>query len=248
MMTAEPMPPVRTTHVWHTPAGPWCYDQWGRHGRPVVLIPPVLFDRTMWWPAAADLRPHATVLAVDLPGHGQSAPRERYDPDDLVDDLACLIHSLDLRQAPVVVGHGSSASLANLFAARYATHAVVTVDAAEPTPGDIATGPRDVRSYLSGLHLDALPPRYHDLVTPRQDPGLLAAYAGCMVPELPVTPAGPAGRPARLAVHSRPPCWVRPLGTASVAAPWRHEIYEVDGRFAHLTDITRFVHDIRTLL
>jgi len=247
-MTAESMPPVRTTHVWHAPAGSWCYDLWGRHGRPVVLIPPVLFDRTMWWPAAADLRPHATVLAVDLPGHGQSAPRERYDPDELVDDLAFLIHSLDLRQAPVVVGHGSSGSLADLFAARYATHAVVTVDAVEPAPVDAATRQRELRSYLAALHLDALPPRYRDLVTPSQDQGLLAAYADCMLPERPTAPAGPSGRPVRLAVHSRPLSSPRPPGTGSVAVPWRHEIYDVDGRFAHLTDITRFVHDIRTLL
>lgn len=247
-MTAEPMPPVRATHVWHAPAGAWCYDVWGRHGRPVVLIPPVLFDRTIWWPAAADLRPHATVLAVDLPGHGQSAPRGRYDPDELVDDLACLIHSVDLRLAPVVVGHGSSASLAELFAARYATHAVVTVDAPEPAPVDTAARPRDVRSYLAGLCLDAVPPAYRDLVAPLRDPGLLAAYADCMFAARPAAPAGPAGRPARLVVHSRPPSSTRPPGTGPVAAPSRHEVYDVDGRFAHLTDVSRFAHDIRTLL
>jgi pimeloyl-ACP methyl ester carboxylesterase len=217
MMAAEPMPPVRTSHVWCAPAGPWCYDLWGRHGRPVVLIPPVLFERTVWWPAAADLRAHATVLAVDLPGNGQSAPREHYDPGELVDDLACLLHSLDLRQAPVVVGHGSSASLAELFAARYATHAVVTVDA----PG--TTHPREVGSYLAGLHLDVLPPEYRDLVTPRRDPGLLSAYADCLSPG-------------------------RPPGTGPGAAPWRHEVHNMGGRLAHLTEITRFVRDIRRLL
>lgn len=218
MMTAEPMPPVRTTHVWHAPAGPWCYDLWGRHGRPVVLIPPVLLERTVWWPAAADLRAHATVLAVDLPGNGQSAARRHYDPGELVDDLAGLIHSLGLRQAPVVVGHGSSASLADLFAARYAAHAVVTVD---PAPACAATRTCDVRSYLAGLHLDVLPSHYRGLVTPRRDPGLLAAYAECMAPG-------------------------RPTGTGT--APWRHEVHNVDGRFAHLTEITRFVGDIRKLL
>jgi pimeloyl-ACP methyl ester carboxylesterase len=140
MILRTPRPPLRTDHRLSAPAGAWAYDLWGRHGRPVLLIPAILFDRLLWWPAAADLRPYATVVAVDLPGHGESAARDRYDPDELVDDLARLVAGLGSTRAPVVVGHGASAALAVHFAARYATHAVVTVDAFDdcrrPVPRD----------------------------------------------------------------------------------------------------------------
>lgn len=242
-MTAHTLPPMRTTHVWRAPDGLWCYDMWGRGGRPLLLIPAVLFDRVMWWPAAADLRPDATVVAVDLPGHGGSTRRDRYDPDELVDDLAHLIHRLDVRRVPVVVGHASSAALAARFAARYATHAVIAVD-----PPDLAEAPVDLDQYLTGLDVGAIPAQYRDMVTPVRDAGLLARYAGCMRSDRSVV-AGARGvaHAARVAVHSQPP----PPGVCSPGAwrgSWRHHVYDVPGRFAHLADLPRFVDDIRALL
>ncbi|GAA4959884.1 alpha/beta hydrolase [Actinoplanes utahensis] len=233
----ECLPPMRTTHHFPAPAGQWCYDLWGANGRPVVLLPAVLFDRTGWWPTAADLRPHATVIAVDLPGHGTSARRDSYDPAELVDDLACLVDSLQLRRAPVIVGHGPSALLADLFAARYATHAVIAVD---PSPAaDLSVG---VDSYLRTWDLEAVPEQYHDLVRVTRDAGLLAAYANGLQTS-PVPPASGV-TPTRLAVHSQPspPC------LPGDAGQWRHEIYDVPGRFAHLTAGRRLITDLRALL
>jgi pimeloyl-ACP methyl ester carboxylesterase len=228
VLTGPALPPVRTEHLWPAPGGLWAYDVWGRHGRPVLLIPAVMFDRTMWWPAAADLRPHATVIAVDLPGHGASARRERYDHEEIVDDQARLVAGLAVTRAPVVVGHGASAALAVLFAARYATHAVVTVDASPDGPRAAHVG-----EYLAAMDLDALPARYRDLARPAGDPGLLTGYAPCL--EVPRT-----GRTVRLAVHSRPPS--QPAEDRSVA------VYDVPSRFAHLTAGSRFVRDIGALL
>ena len=241
-MTDPRLPPVRCTDLWHAPGGAWSYDTWGRHGRPVVFIPAVLFDRRMWWPAAVDLRPHATVVAVDLPGHGDSSPRSQYEPDELVDDLAQLIHHLGTRRAPIVVGHASSASLAALFASRYTAHAVVLVD--PPTTADL---PADLDSYLRHLGLHAIPSPYHGMVTPVADPDLLAAYSRCMQPVPTLKTAGAATESARLALHSRPPASPPSVDEAPVRQ-WRQEIYDVAGCFAHLTDERRFVHDIRTLL
>ena len=219
MTLRTPCPPLRTDHQLPAPAGRWAYDLWGRHGRPLVLIPAILFDRMMWWPAAADLRPYATVVAVDLPGHGESAARDRYDPDDLVEDLARLVAGLGSTRAPVVVGHGASAPLAVHFATRYATHAVVTVDALDDCPR-----PARRDEYLARMRLDALPDRYRDLVRPATDPGLLSAYGRCL--DLGAPPAVPGT--ARLDVHSR--------------------AYGVPGRFAPLTAATRFVDDLGALL
>jgi len=223
------LPPQRTDHRLPAPAGRWTYDLWGHHGRPLVLIPAILFERVMWWPAAADLRPHATVVAVDLPGHGGSAARDRYDPDELVDDLARLVAGLGSTRAPVVVGHGASAALAVHFATRYATHAVVTVDA----PGHF---PAQRDEYLAGMRLESLPDRYRDLVVPAADPHLLTGYARCRGPH--PTPA--VARTARLAVHSEP--------LPAPAPGWPARVYDIPGRFAHLTAAPRFVEDIRTML
>jgi pimeloyl-ACP methyl ester carboxylesterase len=232
-VTGQVLPPLRSTNVWRTPRSLWSYDCWGQHGRPLILIPALMFDRVMWWPAAADLRPHATVIAVDLPGHGASTRRSRYDPYDIVDDLAALIAHLGVPQAPLVVGHGLSAGLAALFATRYATHAVVTVD------GDTAVS-ADPDRYLSDMGLDVLPERYRDLITPG-DPRMLHEYAACMG-LLPSAPSTGATRYARLAVHSRTP------SHDERASGWRHEVHDVPGRFPHLADVGRFVADVQALL
>jgi pimeloyl-ACP methyl ester carboxylesterase len=241
-MTDPQLPPVRSTHRWRAPRGTWAYDSWGQHGRPVVFIPAVLFDRRMWWPAAADLRPHATVVAVDLPGHGDSSHRTQYEPDELVDDLAQLIHHLGTRRAPIVVGHASSASLTSLFASRYTTHAVVVVD-----PPATSDPPADVHSYLEQLGLSAIPSSYHGMVSPRADPELLRAYARCMQPVPVLKATGAAMESARLALYSATPA-APPSPEENPGAQWRREIYGVAGCFAHLTDQRRFVHDIRALL
>lgn len=219
MNVRTPCPPLRTDHRLPAPAGRWVYDRWGSDGRPVVLIPAILFDRMMWWPAAADLRPHASVVAVDLPGHGGSAVRSRYDPDELVADLAELVAGLRTTRAPVVVGHGASAALAVHFATRYATHAVVTVDAF-----DDRLRPADRDTYLARMRLDVLPERYRDLARPAADPGLLTAYGSCL--DLHAPPAVPGT--LRLDLHSA--------------------AYDVPGRFAPLTAGSRFVADLRVLL
>jgi pimeloyl-ACP methyl ester carboxylesterase len=235
-VTGRTLPPLRSTKVWPARGGLWCYDQWGRHGRPLILIPAVLFGRTTWWPAAADLRPHATVVAVDLPGHGGSDHRSRYDPDELIDDLAELVAHLGLRQAPVVVAHGGSAGLAVRFAHRYAVHAVVTVDPYLPERADPAR-------YLRDMRTDSVPPHLRDLASPVGEPELLAAYRRSMASS-PIAADRPAARPARLAVHSRSPA---PRVTAALPG-WRHEVYGVPGRFAQLSALDCVVRDVRALL
>jgi pimeloyl-ACP methyl ester carboxylesterase len=112
------------------------------------------------------------MIAVDLPGHGSSSRRERYDADELVDDLAELIAGLQLRRAPVMVGHGPSATLATLFAARYATHAVVAVD---PCPPAVLT--TDLDAYLHAMGTYAIPEQYRCMIEPACDRDLLRAYA-----------------------------------------------------------------------
>jgi pimeloyl-ACP methyl ester carboxylesterase len=147
------------------------YDRWGSYGRPVVLLHGLLFDRTMWWPVAAELTSaRCTVIAPDLPGHGQSPARDVCRLDTLAAEIARLVDRLGLHRAPIVVGHAGSAPLATAFAAGYATHAVVTLD--EPPAG--VTGPDDL---VDAAGLDRVPAAFRYYARPRREPALLHAYA-----------------------------------------------------------------------
>jgi pimeloyl-ACP methyl ester carboxylesterase len=182
----HPQPPRRSTHTSGGPRNLLVYDRWGEFGRPVLLLHGLLFDRTMWWPVAAELSTSAscTMLAPDLPGHGDTPPRAAHDIDRLAADLAVLVQRLDLHRAPVVVGHAESAALATVFAERFAVHRVLTVDDVDPAGGRTE-----------------IPEHYRPYAHRRHDPQLLAAYAGwctparsCTFPHL----ADPAGFAAGL--------------------------------------------------
>lgn len=108
---------------------------------PLVLLHGPAFDRGMWQPALAELcaaDPGRQVLALDLPGHGGSAPLPRYDIDSVLTAVHEAIRWTRL-DAPVVVGHGSAAVIATGYAARYPARGVVNVNqwlrAAQPAPG-----------------------------------------------------------------------------------------------------------------
>ncbi|BCY10150.1 alpha/beta fold hydrolase [Actinoplanes sp. L3-i22] len=151
-----PQPPRRTTHAYGTPRNRIVYDRWGRFGRPVLLLHGLFYDRTMWWPVAAELDGNCAAIAVDLPGHGDSAARE--DVTELEQDLAVLVRSLDLHRAPVLVAHGESALVARAFAERYTVQHVITLDdGADVNPS-------------------VIPEAYRQFAVRRNDPTLTTAY------------------------------------------------------------------------
>ncbi|MEV6303489.1 alpha/beta fold hydrolase [Actinoplanes sp. NPDC051861] len=180
----HPQPPRRTTHAYGTPKNLIVYDRWGRFGRPVVLLHGLCYDRTMWWPVAAELGAACAAVAVDLPGHGESAPREDYGLDAVAHDLAMLVHGLDLRRAPILVAHAESALLAAAFAERFVTRTVIRVGSGPPGEEEI-------------------PEPYRQFAVPRQDSGLRRSYRDWIGPQ-PDARAGfphlrdPAGFAARL--------------------------------------------------
>jgi pimeloyl-ACP methyl ester carboxylesterase len=144
----EPQPPLRTTHTTRSPKNILMYDRWGSFGRPVLLLHGLLFDRTMWWPAAAELAGECTIVAPDLPGHGATPARDDCSLRRLARDLAGLVEDLDLHRAPIVVGHAASAALAEEFADSYATHHVLTLD----DEGDLDDVPEFYRPYAQTSH------------------------------------------------------------------------------------------------
>jgi pimeloyl-ACP methyl ester carboxylesterase len=165
----HPQPPRRTTHAYGTPKNLLVYDRWGRYGRPVILLHGLFYDRTTWWPVAAELGDACSVIAVDLPGHGQSAPRGENDVDGLARDLAVLVNGLDLHRAPVLVGQGEGALLAEAFADSYATRAVLTFDEAQ-APAECP------EQHRATADLAGVPVPYRQFAVSRWDRSLLRSY------------------------------------------------------------------------
>ena len=70
-------------------------------------------------------------MAFDLPGHGDSPPRDSYDPADVADVLHDAIGAAGLAALVLVlvlVGHSIGAVLATVYAARHPTRAVPNND------------------------------------------------------------------------------------------------------------------------
>ncbi len=167
-----PQPPLRSTHATFSPRSRLVYDRWGAYGRPVLFLHSLTYDRTMWWPVAAELAmiSSCTIVAPDLPGHGQSPRQDDHDPLQLAGQLAVLVEGLGLRRAPIVISHGASARVAVAFAANYVTQHLLVLD---PPPADAAT----VDDLVSTTGVDAVPEHYREyLITPNTDRALLDTY------------------------------------------------------------------------
>lgn len=97
---------------------------------PLVLLHGLSFDRTMWRPALAELEridPGRRVLALDLPGHGESPDAPQRDPEQVMHAVHAAVTEAGLA-APVVVGHSLGAVLATFYAANFPCPAAVNVD------------------------------------------------------------------------------------------------------------------------
>lgn len=143
----------------------------GDERAPIVLLHGMTFDRTTWRPFIAHLRALASprrLLALDLPGHGDSPARPSYRLGEVV--AAIRGAALEARlEPPVLVGHSVSGLLATLYAARHPARAVVSVD----QPPGIAPFVHLVRSlagplrgpgfdavwarFAAGMHAELLP-------------------------------------------------------------------------------------------
>jgi len=155
-------------------------DDYGREDdrAPIVLLHGLTFDRTIWSGLVADLQAvdaGRRVLALDLPGHGQSEEQPSYELTDVPDQLHRAIVDAGL-EAPVVVGHSAGALAATLYAAHHPTRGVVNVD--QPLQvGPFAALVRSLAPRLRGpefadvwqifyasFHTELLPPAARELV------------------------------------------------------------------------------------
>jgi pimeloyl-ACP methyl ester carboxylesterase len=101
-----------------------------RRRPPIVLLHGLTFDRRTWRPVVDAFRAldgERRVVALDLPGHGESPP---HPPHDLP-LVAAVVHDA-LEDAgvdrPVMVGHSIAGALVSLYASTYPVAGVVNVD------------------------------------------------------------------------------------------------------------------------
>jgi pimeloyl-ACP methyl ester carboxylesterase len=98
---------------------------------PLVFLPGLTFDRTMWQPVLRSLRqidPGRTTLALDMPGEGESIGMFR-GLEAAIEQIHVAITATGVRN-PVVVGHSGSAIAAMFYAMQYPVTGIVNVDAA----------------------------------------------------------------------------------------------------------------------
>ncbi|MFL5761986.1 MAG: alpha/beta fold hydrolase [Thermomicrobiales bacterium] len=110
-----------------------------RESPAVVFIHGVTFSRRTWDPIVDRLADRCRCVAVDLPGHGDSAGLPQS-----MEELAHRIHGLITElgiEKPVVVGHSYGGALASMYAATFPVAGVVNVDQ-----------PLDMRPFLGMLH------------------------------------------------------------------------------------------------
>jgi pimeloyl-ACP methyl ester carboxylesterase len=159
---------------------------------PLVLLHGLTFDRRQWEPTLAELDtidPGRRVVALDLPGHGDSPRRHSYHLDEVATAVHTAVAEAGL-DAPLVVGHSAGGLIATAYAVSYPVRGVVNVDQPLQTaafqelvhrnasvlrsPGYLAFW----QGALESMHIELLPAAAQELVrtdtTPRQD--LLLGY------------------------------------------------------------------------
>ena len=93
-------------------------DWGGSDGSPILCVHATGYLAALWHPIALALIEQARVLAIDLPGHGDSAPAPDYRWDHLAEYVGGALRALDLEPA-LLVGHSVGGATSAMCAARY---------------------------------------------------------------------------------------------------------------------------------
>jgi pimeloyl-ACP methyl ester carboxylesterase len=133
-MEDRPMTTAAGRHI-TGPAGTLFVDDAGATGRklPVVLVHSFGGSTAQWAPQLLSLRRTRRAVALDLRGHGESAPSTDgdYAIESFAADIGAVLDSLGLAKV-VLVGHGLGATVALEYAATHPDRVVGLLLAATP--------------------------------------------------------------------------------------------------------------------
>src|SRR5947209_4609740 len=121
---------------------------------PLVLLPGLTFDRRIWQPVLGHLAridPGRQVLALDLPGHGESPDQLPHSMAHIAGLIRQAVQGAGL-DAPVMVGHSMAGGFASVYASQHRTSGVINIDAL-PDPAMFAL----LRSMEGQIRGDGFP-------------------------------------------------------------------------------------------
>ena len=129
------------------------YDWCGQaDAPPVIMVHGLAADRTIFNPQIREFKEHFLVYALDLPGHGDSAWKEKgeqYQIRETPEIIRDLMDHLDLPEAHIV-GHSIGATTALLFAARYPDRVIsLVLEGPAGAVVPLANFPHGLLEYLS---------------------------------------------------------------------------------------------------
>lgn len=232
---------------------------------PLVLLHGMTFDRRIWQPILdelAQLDPDRLVVAVDLPGHGESPDQPPHSTQRILGLIHEAIGEAGLDR-PVLVGHSMSGGLVSLYASQYPVGGVVNVDALPElasfahliqsmAPKLHGPGFADVWSMMvQSFRTDLLPVPARQLVADnsRVTPDLALGYWQDMLTTPPheldamvedgLRRVGAAAVPYLLIAGSEPPAMVRDR-MSRLAPQAQVEVWPDTGHFPHLAHPRRF--------
>ena len=163
---------------------------------PLVLLHGLTFDRRIWRPVLVHLAridPGRQILALDLPGHGESPGQLPHSAQNIVGLVHKAVEEAGLAgpegPAPVLVGHSIAGGFVSLYAGQHPTSGVVNLDAL-PDPAALAqlrSAAEQIRgdgfpgiwaAMEQSFGLDQLPPPARVQVTRNSRPGqdLVVSY------------------------------------------------------------------------
>jgi pimeloyl-ACP methyl ester carboxylesterase len=162
------------------------YDDTGS-GTPLVLLHAFPLDRGMWRPQVAALRETARVIAIDLPGFGESSPAPEFTIEGAADAVAELLGELKIPKA-VVCGLSMGGYVALALARRHTERlaALILADTRAGIDDSQAKAARDksistVREQGSAALFEGMLPKVLSEPTRREKPEVvefLKAVAG----------------------------------------------------------------------
>jgi pimeloyl-ACP methyl ester carboxylesterase len=145
---------------------------------PLVFLHGLTFDRSSWAPTLDVLHatdPGRATLALDLPGHGESADCFRgFEAARLQIHEAIADAAFD---APLVVGHSAGAIAATMYAAAFETRGVVNID--QPLQNDDFVA--RLMSMRAQLDSDDFERLWFSVFMPSMHPESLPAEAEALV-------------------------------------------------------------------
>ena len=126
------------------------YRAWGeRDVRGLVLVHGGAAHARWWDHIAPLLALGRRVVAIDLSGHGDSGPREKYTLDGWADEVMAVAADAGITDPPIVIGHSMGGFVAlrtaGLYGAQLAGIVVIDSPVQEITPEQQAA--RDARAF-----------------------------------------------------------------------------------------------------